>query len=278
MQTVDPMLPVQYKIKSKTLENHDTFTFELLPLDPEGNFRFLPGQFNMLYLFGMGEVAISISGDSEKALPIVHTIRAVGTVTKAMQNLQAGDVIGVRGPFGSSWPIESAKGKDVLVIVGGIGLAPLRPVLYYLMAHRENYGQVSLLYGARTPEDQIFMSEYLEWSKKLDVYTTVDRVDKNKNNWQGQVGVVTNLIAKAKFDASNSVAMICGPEIMMRFVGLKLKDYGMKFEDIFISMERNMKCAIGFCGHCQLAGTFICKNGPVYTYQEMQKYLELREV
>lgn len=278
MQTVDPMLPIQYRIKSKTLENHDTFTFELLPLDPEGNFRFLPGQFNMLYLFGMGEVAISISGDSEKALPVVHTIRAVGTVTKAMQNLQAGDVIGVRGPFGSSWPIETAKGKDVLVIVGGIGLAPLRPVLYYLMAHREDYGQVSLLYGARTPEDQIFMSEYSEWSKKLAVYTTVDRVDKTKNNWQGQVGVVTNLIAKAKFDANNSIAMICGPEIMMRFVGLKLKDLGMNLENIFISMERNMKCAIGFCGHCQLAGTFICKNGPVYTYQEMQKYLELREV
>lgn len=278
MQTVDPMLPIQYRIKSKTLENQDTFTFELLPLDPEGNFRFLPGQFNMLYLFGMGEVAISISGDSEKALPIVHTIRAVGTVTKAMQNLQAGDVIGVRGPFGSSWPIETAKGKDVLVIVGGIGLAPLRPVLYYLMAHREDYGQVSLLYGARTPEDQIFMSEYSEWSKKLAVYTTVDRVDKTKNNWQGQVGVVTNLISKAKFDANNSIAMICGPEIMMRFVGLKLKDLGMNLENIFISMERNMKCAIGFCGHCQLAGTFICKNGPVYTYQEMQKYLELREV
>lgn len=278
MQTVDPMLPVQYQIKSKVNENQDTFTFELLPLDPEGNFRFLPGQFNMLYLFGMGEVAISISGDSEKALPIVHTIRAVGTVTRAMQNLQAGDLIGVRGPFGSSWPIESAKGKDVLVIVGGIGLAPLRPVLYYLMAHREDYGQVSLLYGARTPEDQIFMSEYQEWSKKLDVYTTIDRVDRTKNNWQGQVGVVTNLISKAKFDANNSIAMICGPEIMMRFVGLKLKDHGMKFEDIFISMERNMKCAIGFCGHCQLAGTFICKNGPVYTYQEMQKYLELREV
>lgn len=278
MQIVDPMLPIQYRIKSKTLENHDTFTFELLPLDPEGNFRFLPGQFNMLYLFGMGEVAISISGDSEKALPVVHTIRAVGTVTKAMQNLQAGDVIGVRGPFGSSWPIETAKGKDVLVIVGGIGLAPLRPVLYYLMAHREDYGQVSLLYGARTPEDQIFMSEYSEWSKKLAVYTTVDRVDKTKNNWQGQVGVVTNLIAKAKFDANNSIAMICGPEIMMRFVGLKLKDLGMNLENIFISMERNMKCAIGFCGHCQLAGTFICKNGPVYTYQEMQKYLELREV
>ena len=278
MQTVDPMLPVQYRIKNKVNENQDTFTFELLPLDPEGNFRFLPGQFNMLYLFGMGEVAISISGDSERALPIVHTIRAVGTVTKAMQNLQAGDLIGVRGPFGSSWPIESAKGKDVLVIVGGIGLAPLRPVLYYLMAHREDYGQVSLLYGARTPEDQIFMSEYQEWSKKLDVYTTVDRVDRTKNNWQGQVGVVTNLIAKAKFDANNSIAMICGPEIMMRFVWRKLKDHGMKFEDIFISMERNMKCAIGFCGHCQLAGTFICKNGPVYTYQEMQKYLELREV
>jgi len=278
MQIVDPMLPIQYRIKSKTLETYDTFTFELLPLDPEGNFRFLPGQFNMLYLFGMGEVAISISGDSEKALPVVHTIRAVGTVTKAMQNLQAGDVIGVRGPFGSSWPIETAKGKDVLVIVGGIGLAPLRPVLYYLMAHREDYGQVSLLYGARTPEDQIFMSEYSEWSKKLAVYTTVDRVDKTKNNWQGQVGVVTNLIAKAKFDANNSIAMICGPEIMMRFVGLKLKDLGMNLENIFISMERNMKCAIGFCGHCQLAGTFICKNGPVYTYQEMQKYLELREV
>jgi NAD(P)H-flavin reductase len=275
MNFSDPMLPEQYIVKRKLTENNDTFTLDLSPLDKKSPFVFSPGQFNMLYMFGMGEVAISISGNCEKSLPLIHTIRAVGTVTKAMQKLKKGDVIGVRGPFGSSWPIDKAHRKDVVIVVGGIGLAPLRPVIYHLLAHREDYGKVFLLYGARTPEDQIYQQEFDLWKKKIDLYTTVDRADKK---WRGDVGVVTNLIPRIKFNPTNSLAMICGPEIMMRFVSIKLQDNGMKPNQIFISMERNMKCAIGFCGHCQLGGTFICKDGPVYTYEEMQKYLEIREI
>jgi NAD(P)H-flavin reductase len=274
MYLTDPMLPKQFLVKRKVNENKDTFTLTLEPLE-EKDFIYSPGQFNMLYMFGLGEVAISISGNSEKPLPLIHTIRAVGTTTKAMQKLKRGDVIGLRGPFGSSWPINEAKGKDVIIVVGGIGLAPLRPVIYYLLAHRAKYGKISLLYGARTPEDQIYLNELKTWQEKLDLYTIVDRANKK---WRGDVGVVTRLIPKAKFDPNNALAMICGPEVMMRFVSLALLDQGLDSQQIFVSMERNMKCAIGFCGHCQLGGTFICKDGPVFTYQEMQRYLELREV
>jgi NAD(P)H-flavin reductase len=269
------MLPTQFSIKRKVIENHDTFTFFLEPIEPNNSFSFLPGQFNMLYSFGLGEVAISISGDCEKSLPLVHTIRAVGSVTNAMKVLKKGDVIGVRGPFGSSWPVDLAKGKDVLVIVGGIGLAPLRPVIYYLLNHLNDYNRISLLYGARTPEDRIYIKELETWKDKIDVLTTVDRTTKR---WHGNVGVVTNLIKKAKFDPKNTVAMMCGPEVMMRFCGYNLRDAGISQQNIFLSMERNMKCAIGFCGHCQLGGSFICKDGPVFTYEEMKQYLDLREV
>lgn len=274
MHLIDPMLPEQFLVKRKVNENKDTFTLTLEPLEKKP-FLYSPGQFNMLYMFGLGEVAISISGNSEKPLPLIHTIRAVGTTTKAMQKLKRGDVIGLRGPFGSSWPVEEAKGKDVVIIVGGIGLAPLRPVIYYILAHRQDYGRVSLLYGARTPEDQIYLNQFASWQEKLDFYTIVDRASKK---WRGDVGVVTRLIPKAKFNPSNTLAMICGPEVMMRFVSLTLLDQGLSGEQIFVSMERNMKCAIGFCGHCQLGGTFICKDGPVFTYKEMRRYLELREV
>lgn len=274
MQLLDPMLPDQFLVKRKVNENKDTFTLTLEPLEKK-SFLYQPGQFNMLYMFGLGEVAISISGNSEKPLPLIHTIRAVGTTTKAMQKLKKGDVIGLRGPFGSSWPITQAKGKDVIIVVGGIGLAPLRPVIYYILAHRQDYGRVSLLYGARTPEDQIYLNEFAGWQEKLDFFTIVDRASKK---WGSDVGVVTRLIPKAKFNPSNTLAMICGPEVMMRFVSLALQDKGLTPEQIFVSMERNMKCAIGFCGHCQLGGTFICKDGPVFTYKEMKRYLELREV
>lgn len=275
MNLFDPMLPIQFSIKRKLIENKDTFTFFLEPLDPNQTFTFLPGQFNMLYGFGLGEVAISISGDCEKSQPLVHTIRAVGSVTNAMKDFKKGDVIGVRGPFGTAWPIDQAKGKDVLVIVGGIGLAPLRPVIYYLLNHRSEFGKVSLLYGARTPEDRIYLKELEKWKDKIDVYSTVDRTTKK---WHGDVGVVTNLIKKAKFNPKNTLAMVCGPEVMMRFCGYNLLDAGIKPEDIYVSMERNMKCAIGFCGHCQLGGSFICKDGAVFTYEQMRKYLDLREV
>ena len=271
----DPMLPVPMRIKRAQKENYNTFTLELEPVEKE--FRFAPGQFNMLYVFGMGESAISISGDPTKPEKLIHTIREVGAVTSAMRKLRAGDFIGVRGPFGSSWPVEEALGNDVLIITGGIGLAPLRPVIYHTLNNRDRYGKVVILYGARTPEDILYLKELEQWKGRfdLDVFVTVDSAMKG---WRGNVGFVTKLISKASFDPHNTTAMICGPEVMMRFTVMELRHCGLKDEDIFVTMERNMKCAIGFCGHCQYGPTFMCKDGPVYRYNQVQRLMDIREV
>lgn len=231
----------------------------------------------MLYLFGVGEVAISISGDPADQENLVHTIRAVGTVTRPMQQLKRGAVLGVRGPFGNPWPVEEAKGNDVVIVAGGLGLAPLRPVLYYLLAHREDYGRIVLLYGARTPQDLLYQRSLDQWRERsgIEVASTVDAA---ATNWQGNVGVVTTLISKAHFDPVHTTAMICGPEVMMRYVMLELRKRGVSTENIFISMERNMKCAVGFCGHCQFGPTFVCKDGPVFRYDRIQPFFELRGV
>ena len=228
-------------------------------------FHFLPGQFNMLYLFGVGEVPISISGDPNKPQKLVHTIRAVGPVTKAMRAVRRGDTLGVRGPFGSRWPVQEAAGKDVLIVAGGIGLAPLRPVVYEILAKRKNYGQIALLYGTRTPADMLYSKELEQWGKRADLQAHIT-VDRASGTWSGNVGVVPTLIPKAQFNPRNTIAMICGPEVMMRFTVRDLQKHGVALEDIYISMERNMKCAVGFCGHCQFGPTFICKEGPVFRY------------
>ncbi|MCP4633194.1 MAG: Ni/Fe hydrogenase subunit gamma, partial [candidate division Zixibacteria bacterium] len=240
-------------------------------------FNFAPGQFNMLYIFGVGEVPISISGDPEAREVLVHTTRAVGNVTKVMNKLKAGDFIGIRGPFGTSWPIEKSRGNDIVIVTGGIGLAPLRPVIYHLISHREEYGKVTLLYGARTPEDILFSKGLSKWRSRMDmeVHVTVDRTS---GSWMGNVGVVTALINKAPFDPLHCKIMICGPEIMMRFTILELKKRGVENDNIFISMERNMKCGIGICGHCQLGPTFVCKDGPVYNYNSIKNLLTKREI
>jgi NAD(P)H-flavin reductase len=273
----DPMLPQRYRIQHVRREIPDTFTLELEPEDGGDIPRFATGQFNMLYVFGVGEIPISISGDPAKRRPLVHTTRAVGTVSKAMRDLKPDDVIGVRGPFGSSWPIKQAEGKDIVIAAGGIGLAPLRSVMYHIISHREKYGKAVLLYGARTPADILYRRELEHWRAQFDleVYVTVDRAT---GSWRGSVGVVTRLIPRAPFDPQNTVAMVCGPEIMMRFTAVELEKRGVVQENIFVSMERNMKCAIGMCGHCQYGPNFLCKDGPVFPYSHIRGLLTKWEI
>lgn len=273
----DPMLPARYKIERVTRETHDTFTFELAALEEKGIRPFLPGQFNMLYVFGVGEVPISISGDPGTPERLVHTTRAVGTVTKAMERLKPGGVIGVRGPYGRPWPVETAAGGDVVIVAGGIGLAPLRPAIRYLLARRADYGRIVLLYGTRSPLDILYRRELERWRARLDldVYVTVDRAT---DDWRGSVGLVTSLVGRAPFDPGQTTAIICGPEVMMRYTVAELARRGVAEARIFLSMERNMKCAVGFCGHCQFGPAFVCRDGAVFAYPEISELLARREV
>jgi NAD(P)H-flavin reductase len=287
----DPMLPRPYRVQCVRREMPDTFTLELEPADGGDIPPFATGQFNMLYVFDVGEIPISISGDPAKRKPLVHTTRAVGTVSRAMRELKPEDVIGVRGPFGSHWPIEHAVGKDVVIVAGGIGLAPLRSAMYRVMAEREKYGKVVLLYGARTPANILYRRELEYWRAgrpqgstrrgpasaptDLEVYVTVDHAT---GSWRGNVGVVTRLIPRAGFDPLNTVAMVCGPEVMMRFTVLELEKRGVAAEHIYVSMERNMKCAVGLCGHCQYGPNFVCKDGPVFPYSQVQGLLTKWEI
>ncbi|HVO41105.1 MAG TPA: FAD/NAD(P)-binding protein, partial [Aggregatilineales bacterium] len=247
----NPMVPVPYRVQRVRHETSDTFTLELCPDNSAHIPPFAAGQFNMLYVFGVGEIPISISGDPDRRSALVHTTRAVGAVTNAMSSLKPKDVLAVRGPFGSGWPVKEALGMDVVIVAGGIGLAPLRPAMYQILARREEFGHVVLLYGARTPSDILFRRELEQWRAHFDleVYVTVDRATAS---WHGSVGVVTRLIPKAPFEPGNTIALVCGPEAMMRFTTLELEKRGVPTKKIFVSLERNMKCAIGLCGHCQM--------------------------
>lgn len=275
--TVDAMRPVPFTVLRSRNLTSDTFTLELAPPAGHGPFGFAPGQFTMLYVFGVGEVPISICGDPAEPEVLVHTTRAVGNVTRAMRALRPGDTIGVRGPFGTAWPVEQKSGRDLVFVAGGIGLPPLRPAIYEALAHRERYGRVVLLYGARTPEELLYRRELAQWRSQLDleVHVTVDRAT---GDWRGNVGVVTPLIRRAPIDPKNTVAMICGPEIMIRFAAQELARRGVAPADTFVSLERNMKCAVGLCGHCQLGPYLVCRDGPVFAYDRVQGLLDVGEV
>ena len=274
---VDPMMPVPYVVKRVRRETHDTFTLEMVPFDGGPPLCFRPGQFNMLYLFGVGEVAISISGDPGDGARLVHTIRAVGMVTKGLERLRAGAVVGVRGPYGRPWPVDEQLGRDLVIVAGGIGLAPLRPAILHLLADRAAYGRIVLLYGTRSPADILYRRQLERWRARfdLDIQVTVDRA---AVEWRGSVGLVTTLLGRAPFVPEKTTALICGPEIMMRYTMAGLVERGVSEAAIHLSMERNMKCAIGLCGHCQFGPTFICKDGPVYSSPEIAGLLKQREV
>lgn len=275
-QPENPFIPLPYRVGRVRRETADTATLELVPLAGERPL-FKAGQFNMLTAFGVGEIAISMSGDPAHEAGFVHTVRNVGAVSGAIAGLEAGEVLGLRGPFGTAWPSEEAEGSDVVIVAGGLGLAPLRPAIYEVLARRERYGRVVLLYGTRSPRDILYQTEIGRWRRRLDVdiEVTVDHADAS---WHGNVGVVPKLIPRMSFDPHNTVAMVCGPEVMMRFTASALHEAGLPFERIWLSMERNMKCAIGLCGHCQFGPTFICKDGPVMRYDRIAGLLAVREI
>lgn len=272
-----PMVPRPYRLRSRRRETHDTVTLALEPLDAGDAVDFQPGQFNMLYCFGIGEIPVSVSGRRRGRGAVLHTVRSVGAVSAALCRTRVGGVIGVRGPFGAGWGLDDAEGADLVLIAGGVGLAPLHSAVGFVLARRRRFGRVVLLVGARTPEELIFAKELLRLQTRRDVQVEVT-VDRANPAWGGHVGVVTQLLPAAKFDLAKVVALVCGPELMMRFTATALLGRGLRAEQIRLSLERNMKCAIGWCGHCQLGGEFVCKDGPVRTWAQVGPLLAVKEL
>jgi len=272
-----PMVPRPFRVAARRREAADTWTLALEPADGGPPPAFRPGQFNMLYAFGVGEVPISISGDPAAGGPLEHTVRAVGPASAAICRAEPGEQLGVRGPFGSSWPLQAAAGRHVVVVAGGIGLAPLRPALLGALAARERLAGLVLLCGGRTPEQLLFRSQLERWGEdpRLELGVTVDSAEPG---WLGQVGVVTTLIGDAPFDPASAVAFVVGPEVMMRFAIEALLARGMAASDVYISIERNMKCAVTHCGRCQFGPTFACREGPVMSFAAIERFFRTREV
>lgn len=270
------MIPQTGIIQEITPEVEHVVTYHVALADEDSadTYRFQPGQFNMLYLPGTGEAAISISSDAANRETLDHTIRTAGNVTRGLERLKPGDTIGLRGPFGSSWPMQECVGRDVILVAGGIGLPPLRPVIYQLLQQREMHGQLNLLYGGRSPDVLLFQREYERWSSGgFQVHTTVDR---SVPGWLGNIGVVTLLLERLRtFDSDNTIVLCCGPDVMMRFVARTATERGIPEQRIWISSERNMQCAIGLCGHCQLGPEFVCKDGPVFRYDRIAPLMKV---
>jgi NAD(P)H-flavin reductase len=274
----DPFLPELYRVARSTAEIPDVVTIDIAPVSGE-RAPFSAGQFNMLYVFGVGEVAISMSGDPADMSGHVHTIRDVGMVSGALTRLKEGDVLGVRGPFGAGWPVHEAEGLDVVMVSSGCGLAPLRPAIYHVLNNRDLYGRVSILLGFHSPNDLLYRHEFEQWRQRLDIdlLVTVNHADRS---WRGNVGGVQmqGFIKRGNFDPSETLAMVCGPEGKMRYMASSLRDAGVPEERIYFSMERNMKCAMGICGRCQFGPEFTCKDGPVLRYDRISRILAIREI
>ena len=276
---MDTWVPVPARIVDVKSENANTRTFSIEFEDPvlRSMYRFEPGQFNMLYAPGVGEAAISISSDSDHPERLDHTIRVVGSVTRAIERIGKGGVIGVRGPFGRGWPIAALEGLDVVIVTGGIGLAPLRPVIYSLLKNRHLYRRVVVLFGCRSPEDQLFADELKYWDADGNIQVLVT-VDHGSEGWVGPVGVVTDLLKRVKLQANNTAVLVCGPKILNRVAAWNFLQLHVPPERVFVSLERNMNCGFGRCGHCQLGGKFICKDGPVFALSDIGDMLTREEI
>ncbi len=270
-----PMVPLRYRVAARRRELADTVTLDLVPVagairPPE------PGQFDMLWAFGVGEVPISVSGLDGDGGPIAHTVRAVGAVTRALCAAEPGDVVGVRGPYGEGWHVDRAAGGDLLIVAGGLGLAPVRPAMVEALANRHRFGRIVLLVGARDPGSLLFRDELEQWRGRFDIDVEVT-VDAAAPSWRGDVGVVTKLLGRAPVDPARTTALVCGPEVMMRVVAPQLVDMGVEPHAVLLSAERNMRCAIGHCGHCQLGPLFVCKDGPVLPWPRLERLTMVRE-
>jgi anaerobic sulfite reductase subunit B len=269
-----PVLPARYQVTGRLMETHDTVTLDLRPVDlPIPPHQ--PGQFTMLYAPGIGEVPVSISGAGPGQM-LVQTVRAVGAVTRALCARQPGQMIGVRGPYGTDWDVASAAGGDLLIVAGGIGLAPLRGALLTALGHRDAYRRIVVLVGARSPEELIFVRDLGVWRRQgADVELTVDRATVG---WTGHVGVVTQLLRHATVDPGRTTALVCGPEIMMRLTARELLALGVPAARVRVSLERNMRCGVAECGHCQLGPLLLCRDGPVVSYPAAAPLLAVREL
>lgn len=277
LKNEDAWIPIRYEVLTKQQESGDLVTMTMKPVGDQMISPLAPGQFNMLYAFGVGEIPISVSSLLDDHPIITHTIQDVGAVSKAICSLKVGDQLGVRGAFGTCWDLSPAKGKDVIIMAGGVGIAPLRPLIESVLEHRDDFRSFNILYGTRNPDGILFHKDIIYWQSDptISFHITVDHAF---THWHGNVGVVTTLLDKADFDADNTVIYICGPEVMMRYGAQAAISHGIPEEQIYISMERNMKCAIGHCGHCQLGPFFVCKDGAVFSYPKIKPYLLIPEL
>lgn len=258
--------------KIREAEDINTYRLQLVDEEVRRQFRFKAGQFNMVYLFGVGEVAISIVSDPNERQFLDHTIRTVGRITKAIAGLQRGDVLGIRGPFGQGWPLDEARGRDVVVVTGGLGCAPVIGAIEYIFRRRAEYGSVKILHGVKTPHDLLYRERFDAWRRFSDteVLLTSDQPDKT---WSYHIGVVTELFEQVLVDPLKCIVLMCGPEIMMRLGVPILMNRGIPASAISVSLERHMECGIGLCGHCQLGPYFVCKDGPVMRYDRVAQWL-----
>jgi NAD(P)H-flavin reductase len=269
-------LPRPFRVAGLRCDTHDTVTMELRAVDGRP-LAFAPGQFTMLQAFGVGEVPISVSGDPAQPERLVHTVRDVGGVTRTLCAVEPGDVVGVRGPFGRGWEVTDGISGDVVVVAGGIGLAPLRPAVLAILADRDAYGRVTVLCGARTSSDALFLDQLQEWGAEHDLEVRVT-VDHAPTSWTGHVGMVTELIPGARFDPARTLALVCGPEVMMRYVADALVLRGIRADRVRLSIERNMRCGVGLCGHCQLREYLVCVHGPVFSLDRVRPHLGVPEL
>ncbi len=272
-------LPLEAEVVGRVEESSTIFTLALRLVDAEKHeaYRFEAGQFNMLYLYGVGEIPVSIADDPEQPGYLQHTIRVVGRVTGGLAALREGDRIGLRGPFGHGWPMAALSGRNVLVVTGGLGCAPVLPVIKQLINHRERYNRVAILQGVKHSDDMIWRERFDRWATLPDTQVLL-AADVAGPNWPGIRGQVTALFERLELETENTVALICGPEPMMVASIENLLARGYREDHIWLSMERNMQCAVGHCGHCQYGEAFVCKNGPVFRYPEIRRQLGVRGI
>jgi NAD(P)H-flavin reductase len=263
-------LPREAEVLSRSDETRDMISLGLRLTDPvaRGRYRFTPGQFNMLYLPGIGGVPISIASDPDRPETLDHSIRAVGRVTGALAGLHPGDRLGLRGPYGRGWPLEAAEGHELVVVTGGLGCAPVVAAIAYVLARRARFGRLVILQGVKHAADLIWRERYEAWAALPDTEVRL-AADEPGQHWTGHIGLVTDLLDEVRFDPARSLALLCGPEPMMLAAARRLAAVGVADTRIWLSLERGFQCGVGHCGHCQLGPWFVCRDGPVFRWSEI---------